>query len=68
MRCIAVVAENFKQHVSHSLRPILFRQCRSKKDDSNSSGGDKIGATLMACEAHGRICRNFDQHKMASMP
>ena len=45
-----------------------FRRCRSKKDNSDSSGSNRIGATLMVCEAHGKICRNFDQHKMASMP
>ena len=33
---------------------------RSEKDDSDSGGDDKIGAILMAREAHGRICRNFD--------
>ena len=38
---------------------------RSEKDDSDSGGDDKIGAILMAREAHGRICRNFDRRVVA---
>ena len=43
------------------MKSILFRRCRSEKDDSNGISGNKIGATLVAREAHGIICRNFDR-------
>ena len=43
-------------------RPILFRVCRSEKDDFDSGSDDKIRVILMVHEAHGRFCRNFDQH------
>ena len=35
------------------MRPILFRLCRSEKDDSDRGGDDRIRAILMAREAHG---------------
>ena len=42
------------------MKPILFQRCRSEKEDSDGVGGNKIGATLMAREARGIICQNFD--------
>jgi len=30
------------------MRPILFRRCRSKQDDSDDDGGEVIGAILKA--------------------
>ena len=42
------------------MKSILFRRCRSEKDDSNGISGNKIGATLVACEVRGIICQNFD--------
>ena len=42
------------------MKPILFQRCRSEKEDSDGVGGNKIGATLMAREVRGIICRNFD--------
>ena len=46
--------------MGYLMKPILFRRCRSKKLDSNGVGGNKIGATLVAHEASGRFCQNFD--------
>ena len=43
------------------MKPILFRRCKLKKDDSYGVGGNKIGATLVAHETHGIICWNFDR-------
>ena len=53
------------EHVSHPMMPILFRRCRQEKDDSDSGGGNKIRATLVACEAHGRFCQNIDRSMAA---
>ena len=47
------------------MKPILFRRCRSEKDDSDGVDGNKIKATLMAHEGRGIICRNFDRHVAA---
>ena len=44
------------------IKPILFRKCRSEKDDSDDVDGNKSGATLVARETRGIICRNFDRH------
>ena len=35
------------------MSPILFRLCRSEKDDSDKGNGDKIRAILMAREVCG---------------
>ena len=43
------------------MKLILFQRCRSEKDNSDGVDGNKIGATLVAREAHGIICRNFDR-------
>ena len=43
------------------MKPILSRKFRSEKDDSDDVSGNKIGATLVACEARGIICQNFDR-------
>ena len=34
--------------VSYPMKPTLFQKCRSKKDESDGGGGNKIGATLVA--------------------
>ena len=47
--------------MGYPMKPILFRRCRSEKDDSDGASSHKIGATLVAREAHGIICRNFDR-------
>ena len=47
------------------MKPILFRKCRSKKDESNGGKGNKIEATLVAREARGKFGRNFDRHEVA---
>ena len=47
------------------MRLILFRLCRSEKDDSDNGSGDRIEAILMVHEAHGRICRNFNRRMAA---
>ena len=47
------------------MKPILFRRCRSEKDDFEGVGGNKIGATLVAREVRGIICRNFDRRVAA---
>ena len=51
--------------MAYSMIPILFQRCRSKKDDFDGLGSNKIGATLVACEARGIICRNFDRRVAA---
>ena len=38
---------------------------RSDKDNSYGVGGNKIGDALVAREARGILCRNFDRHVMA---
>ena len=43
------------------MKSILFRRCRLEKDNSDGVSGNKIGATLVAREACGIICRNFDR-------
>ena len=53
------------ERVSHFMKPILFLRCRSKKDDFDSGGGNKIGATLVVREVHGRFCRKFDRSMAA---
>ena len=47
------------------MKQILFRRCRSEKEDSDGVGGNKIGATLVAREARGIICQNFDRRMAA---
>ena len=37
-----------------------FPSCRLEKDDSNGGSSNKIEGTLVAHEARGRFCRNFD--------
>ena len=48
------------EHVSHPMKPILFQKCRLEKDEYDGGGGNKIGAALVAREAHGKFGRNFD--------
>ena len=47
--------------MGYSMKLILFRRCRSEKFDSDGVDGNKIGATLVACEVRGRFFQNFDQ-------
>ena len=47
------------------MKLILSRKCRSEKDDSDGANSNKIEATLVAREARGIICRNFNQRVMA---
>ena len=44
------------------MKPILFQKCRLEKDESDGDGDNKIGATLVACEARGKFGLNFDWH------
>ena len=43
------------------MKPILFRWCRSEKDNSYGVDGNKIGDALVEREARGILCRNFDR-------
>ena len=47
------------------MKPILFRKCRSKKDESNGGKGNKIGATLVTREARGKFGQNLDRRVVA---
>ena len=38
------------------MKPILFRKCRSEKEDSDGGGNNEIGVALVAHEARGRFC------------
>ena len=49
------------ERVSYPMKPIPFQRYRSQKDNFDGGGGNKIGATLVVREAHGRFCRNFDR-------
>ena len=49
------------------MKPILFRRCKLEKEDSYGVGGNKIGATLVARETRGIICRNFDRRMDGQM-
>ena len=49
------------------MKPILFRRCRSEKYDFDGVSSNKIGATLVAHEACGIICRNFNRHVDSKM-
>ena len=40
------------KHVSCPTKPILFRNSRSEKDESDGGDDNKIGATLMGRETH----------------
>ena len=51
--------------MNRPMKPILFQRCRSEKDDSDGVSVNKIGATLVAHEARGIICQNFDWHVAA---
>ena len=44
------------EHVSYPMKPILFRKCRSEKEDSDGGGNNEISVALVAHEAHGRFC------------
>ena len=57
--CAAYTSGTWK-HVSYSIKPILFQKSRSKKDESDGGGGNKIGATLVTREACVNIGRSFD--------
>ena len=46
--------------MGRQMKPILSRKCRSEKDDFDGVSDNKIEATLVAREARGIICRNFD--------
>ena len=46
--------------VSYPMKPTLFQKCRSKKDESDGGGGNKIEATLVVREARVNIGENFD--------
>ena len=41
------------------MRPILFRQCRSKKEYSDDGGSEMIGVILKAREAREKIAESL---------
>ena len=52
----AVYTSDTWEHVSYPMKLILFRKCRSKKEDSDGGGSNEIGVALVGHEAPGRFC------------
>ena len=51
--------------MSYLIKLILYQKCRSEKDESDGGGRNKVGATLVEREAHGKFGRNFVRHVAA---